>query len=258
MTSSTFGRHAVQLHHQLLDQGLALHDMRSAVSLEDRLGSDLATEEPGGESHQEPEFTWLEPSQPFSIPVAASATPTPIRYFLDGTQRTLPAYYQSAIPIMASVTASAILERRSPMDLGVVPGMLHLNRTWLVPLQTSIPEISGFITSVRDDMVDIVDPLEQYDLAGYQARLRDFGGMEKAALASSRRLRRRGEETLLRRWVGKPPEDAWIVVDGALREPTPRTVGVVKSFNRQYLIGNEADALFRLPASHRSPAFLVD
>ena len=82
--------------------------------------------------------------------------------------------------------------------------------------------------------------------------------MEQAALAASRRLRRQGEEDLLQRWVqATTGDESWIIIDGALREPTERTIGVVKSFSRQYLNGGDADALFRLPAGHRSPAFVV-
>lgn len=257
MNAPTFGQHAVKIHQQLRRDGIALNDMRSSESLEDRLGSDLASGDGDDVATVSESVDWLEASQPFAIPVITSNQPTPIRYFLDGSQRTLPAYHQAAIPVMASVTASAILERRSPVDLAIMPGMMHLNRSWIVPLDSQSAEIASFIASVSVDM-PVIDPLSDYDPADYQARLRDFGGLEQAALATSRRLRRQGEELLLKLWQANPPDaDSWLVVDGALRQPGERTIGVVKSFNRQYLNGRDAEALFQLPTGHRSPAFIV-
>ncbi len=256
LNATTFGQHAVQIHQRLRSDGIALHDMRSAESLEDRLGSDLASDE-GDAAPVSDSVEWLEESRPFAIPVIPTSQPTPIRFFLDGAQRTLPAYHQAAIPVMASVTASAILERQSPTDLRVMPGMLHLNRSWIVPLDSQSPDIATFVASVGADM-PVVDPLGDYNEAAYRARLRDFGGLEKAALATSRRLRRQGEEFLMKQWQANPPDaESWLVVDGALRQPGERTIGVVKSFTRQYLNGSDAEALFRLPAGHRSPAFIV-
>ena len=148
MTFTTFGQHAVQIHRQMQSEALGLLDMRSAVSLEDRLGTDLASEESDRSSDLDSSFRWLEPADPFAIPIVPATESSRIRYFLDGSQRTLPGYHQAAIPIMASVTASAILERRSPVDLGLMQGMHRLDRSWLVPLNSGVPDINAFVSAI--------------------------------------------------------------------------------------------------------------
>ncbi len=238
--------------------GGQLHDMRSAGSLEDRLGSDLVDDESDRIVSAPGELIWLEPVRPFAIAIQPMAGPTPIRYFLDGVQKTLPGYHSSAVPIMASVTASAILERRSPSDLRILPGMLALNRAWLAPSQSELAGINAFIESAGASGVDIVDPLGQFQGEDYRLRLGNYAGVEQAALAASRNLRRQGETELLGRWTDARPDDgSWLVVDGTLRRPSPSTIGLVKSFDRQYVYGEQADQLFRLPAGHRSPSFVV-
>jgi hypothetical protein len=49
-----------------------------------------------------------------------------------------------------------------------------------------------------------------------------------------------------------------MIVDGALRGHSQNTIGLVKSFTRQYVSGSEADQLFRLPAGYRTAAFVVE
>ncbi|MCC6945665.1 MAG: hypothetical protein IT335_13865 [Thermomicrobiales bacterium] len=261
MTAVPFGQRAQQIHQHLQSTGIPLHDMRSSVSLEDRLGELQQLEELPSEDERIGTIEWMEALAPFAIPVESIAGPTSIRYFLDGSQKTLPGYFQSAIPILASVTAAAVLERRSPTDLQLVPGMLKLNSSWLVPEKAESPAIGQFVASARTSETAIVDPLDHLadDHAAYRAALDDYIGLEREAMSASRRLRRQGETELLRMWSNDPPADgSWLVYDGALREPVPQTVGLVKSFNRQYITGEHADQLFRLPAGHRTPMFRVN
>lgn len=261
MVSVTFGHRALQIHQHLQSTGAPLHDMRSSVSLEARLGELQQLEELPGEDERPGTIEWMEPLDPFAKSVESIAGSTPIRYFLDGSQKTLPGYFGSAIPILASVTASAILERQSPIDLQLAPGMIKLNTSWLLPTRSDAPAIGQFVTFAQESGMAIVDPLEHLidDPAAYRAALDDFIGLEREAMSASRRLRRQGETELLRMWSNDPPADgAWLIYDGALREPAPQTVGLVKSFNRQYISGDYADQLFRLPAGHRTPMFRVN
>ncbi len=259
MATATFGQQALSIHQQIQSSGVPLHDMRSAVSLEDRLGELQQLDEPSPNEDRGSGIEWLESPDPFARPVAESAAPLSIRYFLDGSQRTLPGYHHASIPLLASVTAAAILERRSPVDLRVDPAFLRFNSAWLVPERASSNVVQRFVASVRDSGIDIVDPLDHLtDDETYLAALDDFIGLEQAAMAASRRLRRQSETALIRAWTIDPPADgSWLVVDGALREPALQTIGLVKSFSRQYIGGDFAEELFRLPAAHRSPVFRV-
>jgi hypothetical protein len=160
---------------------------------------------------------------------------------------------------MASITAAAILERSSPSDLRIMPGMIALDRSWLVPLRSINVDIQRFTETVIASGNSVIDPLDRIEEPVYSACLQDYATMEQRALAASRELRGGLESTLLDRWqLRYDREDAWMIVDGALRGHSQNTIGLVKSFTRQYVSGSEADQLFRLPAGYRTAAFVVE
>jgi len=205
------------------------------------------------------DFAWLESDRPFARPVPASQQRSRIRYFLDGSQQTLPGYHCAAIPILASITAAAILERNGPSDLRIMPDMIRMDRSWLVPKRSSNGDVQRFIECVDHEGFTVLDPLEGLSEAGYLATLQDYAAMEERALRASRSMRGKLELELLHEWQHSVGDgDDWIVIDGALRTMAVNAVGLVKSFTRQYVSGEHADQLFRLPAGYRSPAFLVE
>jgi len=258
--SATFGVQARHLHSGLQRASTNIYDMRSSGSLELRLGAELVYE-PALDQLSGPGFRldWIEANQPFARPVPTLSAPSRVTYFLDGSQRTLPGYHCVAIPIMASITAAAILERSSPSDLRIMPGMISLGSSWLAPLQTSHADIRNFIDLVSRSGNRVVDPLKDVPEPAYSALLRDYTTMEQRALAASREIRGGLERDLLGRWQHRQDNhDDWIIVDGALRGGSQNTIGLVKSFTRQYVSGDYADQLFRLPAGYRTSAFVVD
>jgi hypothetical protein len=258
VTASTFGQQALQVHDSLRRLGGSLHDMRSTESLELRLGSDLAEAYEGPRDEAPAPLAWIEPVAPFARAVLSPAHRTPLCYFLDGSQQTLPAYHFAAIPIVASLTAAGVLHRVSPTELAIAPRLIGLSRTWLAPRRSNRPEIDQFIACAEAHGIEVEDPLDRFEEDDYRARLADYAAVEQAAFAHSRELRTQLESRLLASWQETAPDDGtWIVVDGALRQPVPRAVGLVKSFTRQYVSGREADELFRLPGGYRSPAFFV-
>ncbi|MGH2560871.1 MAG: hypothetical protein ACRDJH_17540, partial [Thermomicrobiales bacterium] len=184
-------------------------------------------------------------------------TPSRLRYFLDGSQRTLPAYLIGAVPVIASVAAAAILERDERGEGRVMPGMLRLKHTWLVPMR--LPEVAPFVEVVERLGMDVADPLahltnddDYFEAAGDYARLIELGH------SAANKARSALEDDLLQSWSSAPEratDDGWILVDGTLRVSAPKAVGLVKSFTRQYLTGADAACLFGLPPGHRTTAF---
>jgi hypothetical protein len=72
-------------------------------------------------------------------------------------------------------------------------------------------------------------------------------------------VREEVEASVLAAWVQRPEwatSDDWIVIDGRLRRPSPRAIGLVKQFSDAYLSGEEAETLLGLAPGHRTTAFL--
>jgi hypothetical protein len=257
----SFAASVARLHAEVKRMGLDLQDMRGERHLELSLVADPIVDAESTRNGERPELLWREPLGSTSRAVTNAMTHSRLAYFLDGTQRTLPGYFSTATPIIASINAAAILGRDKAGNCRVMPGMLSLRHAWLVPLKTGDPAVDRFAEAVRRQGGTVVDPLAALrDEVDYRAALDDFGRMVSLAFAKARELRQELEEDLLAGWTTRADaadDRDWVVVDGALRIARPRTIGLVKSFTRQYLIGDDAAALLRLPPRHRSAAFQV-
>ena len=67
-------------------------------------------------------------------------------------------------------------------------------------------------------------------------------------MAASRTIRSNLERELLDYWLDREQEsDDWMIVDGALRGASRNVIGLVKSFTRQYVSGDQAGELFACP-----------
>jgi len=241
--------------------GLDLQDMRAERHLELSLVADPTLDAETDRKGERPELLWREPIATTSREIPAAPTRSRLRYFLDGTQRTLPGYFSSSVPIIASINAAAILRRDERGDCRVAPGLLSFGHAWLVPLRSGDESVDRFVSAVDRQGGRVVDPLSDIkDPATYAEALGDFGHLVQLAYKRARELRQDLEEELLDTWVRETAAAAssdWVVVDGALRIAQPRMVGLVKSFTRQYLTGREAANLLRLPTRHRTAAFRV-
>jgi hypothetical protein len=256
----TFATSVARLHAELQRMGLDLQDMRGERHLELSLVADPTPDAETGRKGERPELTWREPIAATIRDVPSATMQSKLCYFLDGTQRTLPGYFSTAVPIVASINAAAILHRDPAGNCRVMPGMLSLRHAWLVPLKTGDGTVDRFAETVRSQGGTVVDPLVDLDGDGYASALDDFGRMVSLAFAKARDLRQILEEELLTDWLAQAEAEndaGWVVVDGALRIARPRMLGLVKSFTRQYLTGDDAAALLRLPPRHRSAAFQV-
>ncbi|HEY7035450.1 MAG TPA: hypothetical protein VH482_29185 [Thermomicrobiales bacterium] len=257
----TFATSVARLHAELKRMGLDLQDMRAERHLELSLVADPTLDADSGRTSERPELLWREPIAPAAREIPPIPTRSRLRYFLDGTQRTLPGYFSSSVPIIASINAAAILRRDDRGDCRVAPGLLSFGHSWLVPLRTGDESVDRFVAAVDRQGGRVVDPLSDIgDPETYAEALGDFGHLVQMAYKKARELRQTLEEDLLETWVRETSVESsgdWVVVDGALRIAQPRMVGLVKSFTRQYLAGQEAAALLRLPTRHRTAAFRV-
>lgn len=192
--------------------------------------------------------------------VPAGAGASRFRHFLDGSQRTLPVWRIGLVPIVVAMTAAGILQRNERGEGTVVSGALRMERHWIFPIHTGLPELDTLVEMIGDDDA-IVDPLldrngepvEHYHhLAGH------YGKLLNASWEQAGRVRARIERELLTNWADSGDErapDDWLVVDGRLHENVPNAVGLVKDLQTQHLVGDEAKALFNLPQGSRTTAF---
>ncbi len=260
MRPASFSSVSISVHKEIQRQGLRLHDMRRERHLELRLAGGFGSETDASSPGEAAAFGgWVEDPVPPSRPVPASPRGSGIRYFLDGAQRTLPAYHCATVPIMAAICAAAVLDRSPAGEAAVVPGTLRLEHTWIAPLKSPNDDLHRFLTLAEEHHSKVIDPLEGLDDEAYRLALEDYAGLETMTLKTARKLRADLESTLLDDWLARrdPADNGWIVVDGALRKPIPRAIGLVKSFTRQYLTGPHAQALFSLPQGHRTAAFRI-
>ena len=199
---------------------------------------------------------WLEAGDARPRPIQPLRGRSGVRYFLDGAQRTLPTYFGDSTPVFIGIVAAAILERDGDGRCSVCTGTLRFDDAWIVPERLQDPTIQHIAEVVRAKGNRVVDPLADRDDATVVNAMEDFDCLQELALNTTGKLRQDLEDKLLQQWSDQA-HDGWLLVDGALRRPKTRTVGLVKSFNRLYLSGDDATRLLRLPAGERTGAFQV-
>ena len=205
-------------------------------------------DEPGG---NRPAIEWIEDQT--RIVRAVDRTETiPIKYFLDGAQRTMPRFVGTTFPVVESICAAAVLERE-PHALGkVCADTLDFQAIWILPRDCPDPEIRRFRAMLEEQEIEIRDPLGEF---GIEA-LDDYSHMESLIYAVAMNARAEHEAQVYDRWCAQYGDcDEWIVLDGRLRGNNRKAIGLVKSFSRHYLTGPSAAELYRMPEAHRTGAF---
>ncbi len=191
---------------------------------------------------------------------AAAPGASRFRHFLDGSQRTLPVWRIGLVPIVVALTAAGILQRNERGEGTVISGALRMERHWIFPTRTGLPELDTLMEMIGNDDA-IVDPL--VDRRGepvdhYQHLAGHYGKLLLASQEQAGRIRARIEQELLVEWATSNPDrspDDWLVVDGRLHDNVPKAVGLVKDLQTQHLVGDEARVLFDLPQGCRTTAF---
>lgn len=249
-----------QFRRDLGDREIDLRDMRHSGSLELSIGSAPTSENPLRTPENFPiELERLEgPIEARPVPVSPGETQ--FRYFLDGTQKTLPIGRIGLIPIVISLSVAGILERNERGEAGLLPGSLTQQQAWVFPLHTGSPQLAMIRDWLEARGHTVIDPIAPDGAVeeNYEPLTQHYGRLIELAQRTSATERARLEANLIRFWadsVSPGHEDAWLVVDGKLRENVPNAIGLVKSLQMQHLAGNEAVALFNLPEGHRTSAF---
>jgi hypothetical protein len=249
-----------EIQAEIKRRGIAAYDMRDEGHLELVFVGPSGLDRDDTDYREKVKFSFLpgETGEPRKI--AEPASESPIRYFLDGTQRTLRAFYCQNIPIVAGVVAAAVLERNGQGEPRVMPGMLRFRHAWIIPRQSGIAEVNNLIEAIEAKGGDVVDPLDhpRFDGERYANELLEFGGLLEHAFKRVGALRTEIELELLRKWCDNRQDDGLLLVDGPLREEAKGAIGLVKAFTRQYFMGAEATTLFRLKHGERTAAFTVE
>jgi len=209
--------------------------------------------------------------EPIEGPIAAVRVPpippreSRLRYFLDGAQRTFAVWRCGLVPTAATVVAAAILKRDPGEDGSVVPGTLRMEHCWLIPRDTGDDRVEELLLRIEREGMRVEDPRDSGRRATQASPLQaadteiDYGRLHELAYVAARNVREEVEARVLSDWVQRPEwgaSDDWIVVDGRLRFPEPRSIGLVKQFSDAYLSGLEAETLLGLPPGYRTTAFL--
>jgi len=242
----------------LARDGVPVTDMSRAGSLESAIGADP---EPDGATVSPVGIVRLEgPIVARPVQVAAPGA-SRFRYFLDGSQKSIPTCRVGLSPVVAALSAAGILERDPAGRPSLRGAAMRINHSWIVPMRTADPAVDRMIEAIAATGGDIRDPfVDRYGipLDDYRLLAGDYGRGLSHAFDLARRIRAEQEAKLVELWESALTWDApddWIVIDGPLRGNVRHAAGIVKSLQTQHLSSHEAMALFDLPQGHRTTAF---
>lgn len=178
------------------------------------------------------------------------------RWFIDGSQKTMPVWRIGVVPIVVSIAVAGVLERDEYGDCHLIPGSIAERLTWIVPEQTGDPDIRRFVAEIRALGEIVVDPL--HELPEYAALAEMYDQVLFYANKASGDQRQETEREALETWrdhtEGADPSH-WLLIDGRLSAPLTNAVGLIKDPGRQHFGGEEAITVLNLPAGHRSTAY---
>lgn len=229
-------------------------DMRRAGTLE----SDIVLPELGRMERPElPEIEFLEGTNDhIETSLIPRATVTRFRWFIDGSQKTMPVWRIGVVPIVVSIAVAGLLERSDQGECHLVPGSLRESMTWIVPQQTSNPDLRKIIEILETYNQHVVDPLDGQD--DYQRMAGMYDHVLYYANETAGKQRQDAEYAIARAWEEAHRYDddsGWLVVDGRLPVDTDRAIGLIKNPEGQHLTGHDAVTLLNLPTGHRSTAY---
>ena len=253
----SFALRARLLQGELRRDGVPLTDMRGAAALElQYAGAPTSSSQPvGGRTGFEP----IEgPIEQRRVPLSRAAD-SRIAFFLDGAQRTLSHSRVGLAPVSAVVAAAGIVERDACAECRPAPGSTRLKHVWLIP-GLDDPHLARFRHAVLAAGMEVHDPLATDDTTGPEREtVADYALLQERALKAANMVREELELAILA-WFRTVPSYAadprWLVVDGRLLRPQPRTIGIVKQFADGYLSGPDAETLLSLPPGYRTTAFV--
>ncbi len=258
-TRQTLTAQIARLHAALAADGVAVNDMRRAQSLELQFAGSLDS------SPRPRRAIGIEPLEgPIESRPVLRTEPrdSKLRYFLDGAQRTFLAWRCNTIPILATIAATAILERDDEGRCEVVPGTLRLKHALIAPRQHPDPDLQRTLAQIERHGLPVIDPFDidpvDDDSGDLNPSLLDYGYLVEKSYRAGRSIRESLELELLEAWDRGNIDregDGWLVVDGRLLLPAKRALGLVKQFSDAYLSGSEAAMMLSLKPGYRTTAF---
>ena len=261
LASISFTDRINRIHAGLVRDGVPVSDMRRAPALELQFAG-------AGELGRSPTAPRGAGIEPIEGPIAARQVPvlppreSRIRYFLDGAQRTFAVWRCGLVPTAATGVAAGILRRDPCGDGSIVPGTLRMEHCWLIPDVPGEPRVAELLKRIHAEGMRVYDPRDARSRHGAEESADedpiDYGRLHELAYVAARKVREEIEARVLEEWVGQPDwrhGEEWIVVDGRLHNPTPRTIGLVKQYSDAYLAGESAETLLGLPPGFRTTAF---
>jgi hypothetical protein len=256
LNSISFADRVNRLHADLTRDGVSVFDMRRAPALELQFA--------GVPDVGRPQATTDGGIEPIEGTIAAREVPvisprqSKLQYFLDGAQRSFAVWRCGLVPTAATVVAVGILQRE-PGESGVIaPGTLRMEHCCLVP-GVGDERVEELRSRIVASGMTVLDPLDGEAENGEDRQAIDYGRLHELIYVAARKVRERAEARVLGDWAQRPEwrdGDGWIVVDGRLRMPYPRTIGLVKQFSDAYLSGADAETLLGLEPGKRTTAFL--
>lgn len=249
------------LRTSMIEQGIHITDMSRAGSLEMGLGGDDPSDEQPRASGPV-EIVRLEGSTIATREIQpAPEGATAFRYFLDGSQKTIPVCRIGLHPVVVALSAAGILERDEAGQPRLVREALRVHQSWLAPTRTNHPDLDQLLDEVIQSGGFVADPLETpagEPVDAYDEIVGNYGRTLSMAFDLAGKLRARQELHLIEQWqtsmVHNDP-NVWLVIDGPLRGNVPNAIGLVKNLQTQQLSQREAITLFDMPQGSRTTAF---
>jgi hypothetical protein len=259
-SSITLQERVRAIQGRLADAGVTAIDMRRAGSLE----TDMNVPQPvdaGFGLMAPPQINRLE--GPIVARPITRRNETQFRWFIDGTQKTLAVWRIGVVPVIVGIAVVGIVERDDHGECFLLGETLRERVTWFVPTRTTSPQLNRLVEVLQDAGEDVQDPLESFardesQLPMYHELSGNYGRLLYHAQERSGKVRGEIERWLVRVWdneIRRPGEDDWLVVDGRLSGQYVNAIGFVKDPTSQHLAGDEAAALYSLPAGHRTTAY---
>jgi hypothetical protein len=182
-------------------------------------------------------------------------TQTPVRYFIDGVQRTLPLGWCGMNALACVVIVAGVIERR-PQDrvFRAVPGMTRLFERVIIASTPGDPYTDALFEAFEDAGVRADRTNEQQDAS---IRTGDFLALQNAVRLRVSTVRDECELAVFTAWTKRVGQsDAWLLVDGSLMDGTvPQTLGMIKRHSQFTLTNEEMMTVLHLSVGHRSTAY---
>lgn len=256
LASGTLMQRVQRIQDAMLRAGLTPIDMRRAGTLE----TDLQVPDFGGvEPFDAPEIERLEGEYgAISQRQINRRNESKFRWFIDGSQMTVPVWRIGVVPIVVSIAVAGLLERDSAGACQVVPGTLIESIAWIVPQQTGDPDIRAVVDILHAHGQVVRDPLDQSE--NYQQLAGMYDQVLFYAKETAGKLREQAELQVVTKWESHHRHlhpQSWLVIDGRMSIEAPNAVGLIKNPEGQHLVGSEAVTLLSLPAGYRTTAYRV-